>query len=65
MATNPRIPSALAGEPEHFGSVTAHAGELFPRFFALYAELWQRGIVAAEIKEVTRIRNARVTDCGY
>ena len=31
----------------------------------LYAEFWQRGILSQEIKEMTRIRNARITDCGY
>ena len=35
------------------------------RFFDLYAEFWQRGVVADELKEMTRMRNARITDCGY
>jgi hypothetical protein len=65
MSTIPRVPSAIADEPENFGNVTAHAPEMIARFFDLYAEFWQRGVVAAEIKELTRLRNARITDCGY
>jgi hypothetical protein len=38
---------------------------MIARFFALYTELWQQGIVPPELKELTRIRNARITDCGY
>jgi hypothetical protein len=34
-------------------------------FFGVYAEFWQNGVVAAEVKEMTRLRNARMTDCGY
>ena len=65
MSTTPRIPSALPGQAEDFGTVTAHAPDMIARFFDLYGELWQRGVVAAEIKELTRLRNARITDCGY
>lgn len=65
MSSIPRIPSARPGMPEDFASVTAHAPEMIARFFDLYAEFWQRGVVAAEIKELTRLRNARITDCGY
>jgi len=65
MSTIPRIPSALAGQPEDFASVTAHSPDVMARFFDLYAEFWQRGVVGAEIKEMTRLRNARITDCGY
>jgi len=65
MSTKPRIPSAVPGAEENFGTVTAHAPQMIARFFDLYAEFWQRGVVAAEIKELTRLRNARITDCGY
>ena len=65
MSTTPRIPSAIAGQPENFGTVTAHAPAMITNFFDLYAELWQRGVVSAEVRELTRIRNARITDCGY
>jgi len=65
MSSSPRIPSAIPDEQENFGTVTAHAPHMIARFFDLYAEFWQRGVVAAEIKELTRLRNARITDCGY
>ncbi len=65
MSTIPRISSAIVGQAEDFASVTAHAPDMIARFFDLYAEFWQRGVVGAEIKEMTRLRNARITDCGY
>jgi hypothetical protein len=41
-----------------------HDPELKVRFDAFYAELWQRGVVDEATKEVGRLRNARITDCG-
>lgn len=41
-----------------------HDAELTDRFDAFYAELWQRGVVDEPTKEVGRLRNARITDCG-
>lgn len=65
MSTRARIESAIPGQEPDFASVTAHSPEMISRFFALYAHLWQQGIVPPELKELTRIRNARITDCGY
>ncbi len=65
MSINPRVPSAIAGQGEEFATVTAHTPQMITRFFDLYGEFWQRGVVAAEIREMTRLRNARITDCGY
>lgn len=65
MSTRPRLTSAVAGQPAHLGSVLAHAPGIMERFGALYARFWQQGQVAADLKEMTRIRNARITDCGY
>ncbi len=65
MSTKPRIPSAVADTPESFYSVMAHVPESTALFFELYAEFWQRGVVPAPLKEMTRLRNARITDCGY
>ena len=42
-----------------------HAPDILGRFGELYADFWQRGIISQEVKEMTRIRNARITDCGY
>lgn len=65
MSTKPRVPSAVAGQPADFGSVMAHVPSTIGRFGELYAQFWQSGIVADELKEMTRMRNARITDCGY
>lgn len=65
MSTKPRVPSALPGQPAQFGTVMAHAPATIESFAALYAELWQHGTVPAPLKEMTRLRNARITDCGY
>ena len=65
MSTEPRVESAIAGAPADFGSVMSHTPAIIGSFFELYAEFWQQGLVSAEIKEMTRIRNARITDCGY
>jgi hypothetical protein len=64
MSTNPRIPSAVPGEPAHFFSVFQHQPEFAARFGALYAEFWQSEVVSQRVKEVVRLRNARITDCG-
>ena len=64
MSTKPRIAS-LDGAPANFANVTAHAAPIMQRFFSLYATLWQQGALGDELRELARIRNARITDCGY
>jgi hypothetical protein len=44
--------------------VLAHQPELAAGFGALYARFWRQGVVSQRVKEITRIRNARITDCG-
>ena len=34
-------------------------------FLRLYGTLWSHGTVAQPLKEIARLRNARITDCGY
>jgi len=65
MSTTPRIKSAIPGEPPGLGNVLAHAPQMITRFGELYATLWQTGELPADLREMTRLRNARVTDCGY
>ena len=65
MSTTPRLPSAIPDQPPHLGAVLAHSPEVMGAFGALYATFWQQGLVGAVLKEMTRIRNARITDCGY
>jgi len=65
MSTTPRVSSAIPAEPAHFGSVLAHQPEIAESFFALYGRFWGSDVLAARIKEVARMRNARVTQCGF
>ncbi|MCU0946996.1 MAG: hypothetical protein MUF47_01910 [Porphyrobacter sp.] len=65
MSTTPRVSSAMPGEPAHFGSVLAHQPQIAARFFDLYGAFWGSDVLAARIKEVARMRNARVTECGF
>lgn len=65
MSNTPRIPAADGVSTPDFGSVMAHVPQTTQRFFELYAAFWQSDVVSAEIKEMTRLRNARITDCGY
>lgn len=39
--------------------------EALQRFLRLYGLLWSHGEVDHTAKEVARLRNARITDCGY
>jgi hypothetical protein len=38
------------------------AGEAF---MDLYGTFWREGQLDQQLKEVVRLRNARLTDCGY
>ncbi len=65
MSNKPRFSSAIQGQPASFLSLLMHTPKSANAFFELYARFWQQGVVAQEIKEMTRMRNARITDCGY
>ncbi len=65
MSKKPRIASAVPGRASDFASVLAHLPETASLFADLYAEFWQNGVLDVRLKEMTRIRNARITDCGY
>jgi AhpD family alkylhydroperoxidase len=65
MSTVPRVSSAIASEPAHFASVLAHQPELSARFAALYGNFWDSDVLPARVKEIVRMRNARVTQCGF
>ena len=60
MSTSPRL-RGPDGQPT--GSLSgALATTPFPR---LYGRFWMEGVVDQPTKEVTRLRNARITDCGF
>jgi len=65
MSTSPRASSAVPGEPAHFGSVLAHQPALAQSFAELCGRFWDSDVLVARLKEVARMRNARVTECGF
>ncbi|MEM6266871.1 MAG: hypothetical protein AAF707_05045 [Pseudomonadota bacterium] len=65
MSTSPRVSSGIPGEPPHLGSVLAHQPVLAEHFSKLYAAFWDSDVLSARLKEVARMRNARVTECGF
>lgn len=65
MSTVPRVSSAIPGETAHFTAVLAHQPVLAARFGALYGALWGSDVLSARIKEICRMRNARITACGF
>jgi len=46
-------------------SVLAHLPRSLRAFQQLYGVLWQDAVLDPVTKEIARMRNARVTDCGY
>lgn len=64
MATTPRLSSAIEGKSASSRSIMAHSPKVRAAFDQMYGTLWSRGAVDADVKELVRLRNARVTDCG-
>lgn len=63
---SPRVPLPKArGDDAVSSSVLAHQPELLIAFQRLYGTLWSHGVLDQVTKEVARLRNARVTGCGY
>ena len=65
MSSTPRVPSAIEGADASFGTALAHQPGLATAFGRLYGTLWSHGVVDHVTKEAIRLRNARVTDCGF
>jgi alkylhydroperoxidase family enzyme len=65
VSTIPRVPSAVPGAPANLRTLLAHRPDLAEAFHRLYATMWTEGIVPQSLKETARMRNARVTDCGF
>ena len=64
MATVPRLPSAVEGEPASFDSMLAHAPTLQRAFVGLYGALWRSDVAPAWLKELMRLRGARTIGCN-
>lgn len=66
MPNPPRIaPPTTAGADPVSSSALGHQPEALAAFTRLYGTLWSRGVLDHPTKELARLRNARVTDCGY
>ena len=59
-----RPPKTESADPVQ-SSALAHQPELLHAFTRLYATLWSHGVVDHPTKEMTRLRNARITDCSF
>ncbi|MGY9083493.1 MAG: hypothetical protein ACKVK3_12875 [Acidimicrobiales bacterium] len=64
MSTTPRVRSAVDGKAPSIRTVMAHSSAVRLAFDTMYATLWSNGTVDVDVKELVRLRNARVTDCG-
>lgn len=64
MSTTPRLSSAVDGKAASGRTVMAHSPSVRQAFDKMYATLWSNGAVDVDVKELVRLRNARVTDCG-
>ncbi len=58
------MPSAIEGKAASIRTVMAHSSAVRQAFDKMYATLWSNGTVDVDVKELVRLRNARVTDCG-
>jgi hypothetical protein len=65
MSTVPRLPGSVPDQPVVFGSILGHQPALARGFSQLYAQFWSHGVLDHVVKETARLRNARITDCGY
>ena len=64
MSTAPWLESAIDGKAASARTVMAHSPNVRQAFDRMYATLWSRGAVPVDVKELVRLRNANVTDCG-
>jgi alkylhydroperoxidase family enzyme len=65
MSTRPLVSSAIPGEAPDIQNVLAHQPELRDLFNELYAVVWSQGRIEHRTKEISRLRNARITGCGF
>lgn len=52
-------------DPAISESVLGEQPQALVAFLRLYGTLWSHGTVPQPLKEIARLRNARITDCGY
>src|SRR5678815_525340 len=63
----PRVPppSGPPNDDPALHGPLGHQPGLWQAFQRLYGTLWSRGVLDHATKEVARLRNARVTGCGF
>lgn len=64
MSTIPRVKSAIPDQPPHMVSALMHQPVLAKKLDNLYRLVWGEDFVSARIKEVARLRSARLVNCG-
>ena len=64
MSTTPRLASAVEGKQPNTKTVLGHSPAVRQAFDQMYATLWSKGTAPVDVKELIRLRNARVTGCG-
>ena len=64
MSTSPRLDSSVDGERQSARTIFAHSPKVREAFDTMYATLWSDGVAPMDVKELIRLRNARVTGCG-
>jgi AhpD family alkylhydroperoxidase len=64
--SEPRIrPPATQSRDPVQSSALAHQPDLLAAFTRIYGTLWSHGVLDHPTKEMTRLRNARITDCSF
>lgn len=64
MSTTPRLASSVEGKGQNVRTVMGHSPKVREAFDTMYATLWSKGAAPVDVKELIRLRNARVTGCG-
>jgi len=64
VAPRIRPPKSQSRDPVQ-NSALAHQPALLAAFTRLYGTLWSHGVLDLPTKEMTRLRNARITDCSF
>ena len=65
MSSIARLVGPTNSSGRSLGGSLAHAPASFAAFAELYGTFWSHGVVDHPTKEAVRLRNARITNCGY
>ena len=65
MSTTPRFTSAVPDEPPSLRTAYLHVPDLGRAVARADRAYWSSGLLDLRIKELARIRSARITDCNH